>query len=53
MSRRYCGIHFTDADLAGQAIGRQVGRLVWEKAIALINGQQPGPAAGQSLKARQ
>ena len=53
MSRRYFGIHFADADLAGQATGRQVGRLVWEKAMALINGQQPGPEAGQSLKARQ
>lgn len=39
MSRRYCGIHFADADIAGRELGRKTGRQVWEKARRLINGE--------------
>jgi hypothetical protein len=38
MSRRYCGIHFSDADLEGKATGRKVGQLVWRKALSFVNG---------------
>jgi hypothetical protein len=38
-SRRYGGIHFPDADLAGRAVGRLVGAHVWNKAQAYINGE--------------
>jgi hypothetical protein len=39
MSRRYCGIHFADADQAGRELGRKSGRQVWEKARRFINGE--------------
>lgn len=32
LSRRYGGIHFADGDLAGRAVGRQVGAQAWTKA---------------------
>ena len=38
MSRRYGGIHFRSADLAGREVGRQVGALVWAKAKTYFNG---------------
>ena len=38
MSRRYGGIHFEEGDLAGRAMGRQVGQLAWEKAQAHATG---------------
>lgn len=38
LSRRLGGIHFLDGDLAGRALGRQVGRAVWSRARALFNG---------------
>jgi hypothetical protein len=38
LSRRYGGIHFPDADLAGRHMGRRVARLVWEKAQGYITG---------------
>ena len=38
ISRRYGGIHFRDGDLAARALGRQVGRVVWEKARAHFDG---------------
>lgn len=38
MSRRYGGIHFADGDLAGRAMGREVGSLAWSKALNYING---------------
>jgi hypothetical protein len=38
MSRRYGGIHFEAADLAGRAIGRQVGALAWARAQAHVMG---------------
>jgi len=39
MSRRYCGIHFADADIGGREIGRHVGEKVWDKAMSYINGE--------------
>ena len=47
MSRRYCGIHFEDADRQGRALGRKVGRQVVERAYQLINGE---PAVAQSAQ---
>jgi hypothetical protein len=38
MSRRYGGIHFEKDDVAGRALGRQVGNDVWVKAMSYING---------------
>jgi hypothetical protein len=38
MSRRYGGIHFEAADLAGRAMGRQVGALAWARAQAHVMG---------------
>jgi hypothetical protein len=38
MSRRYGGIHFEDADLAGRRAGRVIGRLAFERASAFIHG---------------
>jgi hypothetical protein len=38
LSRRYGGIHFEQGDLAGRALGRHVGAVVWDKAQAYITG---------------
>jgi hypothetical protein len=38
MSRRYGGIHFRRADLAGRALGRAVADKVWAKANAYFDG---------------
>jgi hypothetical protein len=38
MSRRYGGIHFSEGDLAGRAIGRQVGAQAWAKAQTYFAG---------------
>lgn len=38
ISRRYCGIHFRDADLAGRKLGRQVAVQAWERAQRYIFG---------------
>jgi len=38
MSRRYGGIHFEDGDLGGRTMGRQIGALVWEKALGYWRG---------------
>jgi hypothetical protein len=38
LSRRYGGIHFPPADMAGRALGRLVAAQVWAKAQAYING---------------
>ena len=38
MSRRYGGIHFQDADLAGRQSGRAVGGAAYERAQAFITG---------------
>ncbi|HEX6507797.1 MAG TPA: phosphoesterase [Chloroflexota bacterium] len=40
ISRRYGGIHFETGDLAGRAVGRQVGALAWEKARAYFEGRR-------------
>lgn len=37
-SRSLGGIHFKAGDLAGRALGRQIGMLVWEKAQAYFDG---------------
>ena len=42
MSRRYCGIHFRDGDLAGRTLGKQVAQKVWEKAEHYIRGERSG-----------
>lgn len=39
ISRRYGGIHFADGDLAGRAIGREVGAQAWDKAQSYISPQ--------------
>jgi len=39
ISRQYGGIHFADADLAGRALGRQVGAQAWNRARAYISGK--------------
>lgn len=38
MSRRYGGIHFEDGDLAGRAVGRQVGDAAWAEAQTYFTG---------------
>lgn len=38
MSRRYGGIHFTQGDLQGRALGRVVGDAVWTKAKTHFDG---------------
>ena len=38
LSRRYGGIHFEQGDLAGRAVGRQIGALAWEKAQTYFRG---------------
>jgi hypothetical protein len=37
LSRRDGGIHFRNGDLASRQLGREVGKLVWRKALALFN----------------
>lgn len=37
ISRRYGGIHFETGDLMGRALGRTVGRRVWEKAQGYLS----------------
>jgi hypothetical protein len=41
-SRRYGGLHFKEADLTGQAIGREVGARAWEAAGVLFGGRREG-----------
>ena len=48
ISRRYGGIHFEAGDLAGRALGRQVGERVWAKAVTYFT----GTAAVQPLAVR-
>jgi PAP2 superfamily len=38
ISRRYGGIHFKAADLAGRAVGRLIADQAWEKAVSLWKG---------------
>ncbi len=46
LSRQYAGIHFTDADMASRAMGRKIGRLVWEKALRYFDGSAPPAQVG-------
>jgi hypothetical protein len=46
LSRRFGGIHFTAGDLAGRAVGRRVGALVWERAQTYIFGSAERSHAG-------
>ena len=43
MSRRYGGIHFARADLAGRKLGQQVADRVWTKAQAYFDGTNTSP----------
>lgn len=38
ISRLYGGIHFTEGDMQGRILGREVGAEVWEEAQSFING---------------
>jgi hypothetical protein len=38
LSRRYGGIHFEDGDLRGRAMGREIGSMVWSKALSYVYG---------------
>jgi hypothetical protein len=40
LSGRYGGIHFEDADVEGQLLGRRVGALSWNKAESYISGTE-------------
>jgi hypothetical protein len=44
LSRRYGGIHFRRADLAGRQLGRMVAAKAWAKAQSYFNGTLVGPA---------
>lgn len=44
MSRRYGGIHFANADLAGRRLGRLVADQAWKKAEAYFDGASMPPA---------
>jgi hypothetical protein len=46
MSRIYGGIHFMDANVRGQRMGRRIGTLVWEKARSYFNGTAAPPQSG-------
>ena len=43
ISRLYGGIHFTDGDLEGRKLGRQVGAEVWNRSQFLIQGGKTVP----------
>lgn len=42
-SRRYGGIHFESGDLGGRQMGRQIGELVWNKAMSYFDGSADYP----------
>ena len=42
ISRLYGGIHFTEGDLNGRDLGKQVGQTVWDKTQFFINGGEEG-----------
>lgn len=51
LSCRYGGIHFESGDLCGRQIGRQVGALVWKKAVSDFQGAaSPAPAPRESAR---
>jgi hypothetical protein len=50
MSRRYAGLHFTDADIEGRLLGRKVAGISWNKAQAYMMGtavSDKSPHAGK------
>jgi len=49
-SRRYGGIHFADADLDGRALGRDVGRTVWDRAATYWDGTAGGGLLGLPIR---
>jgi membrane-associated phospholipid phosphatase len=49
MSRRYGGIHFASADLAGRELGQLVADKVWSKAQGFFNGTEKSMAREQVL----
>jgi hypothetical protein len=48
MSRRYGGIHFRGADLAGRLLGRVVAFEAWQKAQSYFDGSARGLATGNA-----
>jgi hypothetical protein len=43
ISRIYGGIHFQQANVASQALGKKIGKSVWAKALKMFNGESvPG-----------
>jgi hypothetical protein len=42
-SRRYGGIHYACEDYTARYMGRQVGKVVWEKALTYFDGTAPAP----------
>jgi hypothetical protein len=46
MSRLYGGIHFMDANLVGQDMGRKVAGVVWDKALSFISPSSDSGASG-------
>lgn len=38
LSRLYGGIHFSDDNTVGQAVGARIGRRAWARASAYFNG---------------
>jgi hypothetical protein len=58
MSRRYGGIHFKAADLAGRMLGRIVAAQAWSQAQAYFNGtaaavvQEPSAMSAAILSSR-
>ena len=43
ISRIYGGIHFPQANVASQALGKKIGKAVWAKALKMFNGESaPG-----------
>jgi membrane-associated phospholipid phosphatase len=51
MSRRYGGIHFARADLAGRQLGRLVAERVWAKAQTYFDGTNSSPVAPLDVSA--
>jgi hypothetical protein len=51
MSRRYGGIHFAAADLAGRKLGRLVAERVWAKAQTYFDGTNTSPVSELELSA--
>lgn len=43
LSRRLGGIHFLQADLEAQKLGKKIGRLVWSKSQTYFDGTAPTP----------